>query len=99
MLPKEELFEETGISFEDANIHRLNVLYIRKPEVDYIYHPFKIDLSQLPDVWLSDEHQNYLWASSSDIENMPLMDGAREALQHYLQAIQDGKFYSELRWQ
>jgi 8-oxo-dGTP pyrophosphatase MutT (NUDIX family) len=95
---KRELFEETGISSEDAHIQRLNALYIRKPEVDYIYHSFKIHLDQIPEVCLSDEHQSYLWANSHDIENIALMDGAKEALQHYLQAIREGKFYSEEGW-
>lgn len=80
---KRELFEETGIIFEDEHIHPLNSLYIRKPEVDYIFHLFKIHLDQMPDVCLSDEHQSYIWANPNDIENIPLMDGAREALQHY----------------
>lgn len=80
---KRELFEETGISLEDAQIQRLNALYIRKPEVDYIYHPFKIHLDQIPEICLSDEHQSYIWANSRNIENIALMDGAKEALQHY----------------
>ena len=84
---KRELFEETGICFADADMYRLDPLYIRKPEVDYIYYPFKIHLDHLPEVCLSDEHQNYLWANSSDIESITLMDGAKEALQHYRNLI------------
>lgn len=80
---KRELFEETGISVEDAHVQRLNALYIRKPEVDYIYYLFKVQLNHVPEVCLSDEHQSYRWANSNDIENIALMDGAREALQHY----------------
>lgn len=79
-----ELLEETGISLENSSgIQRLNSLYIRKPEVDYVYHVFKVQLGQIPDVHLSDEHQNYIWATSKDIETIALMDGAKEALQHY----------------
>jgi 8-oxo-dGTP diphosphatase len=80
---KRELFEETGISFENTQIQRLNSLYIRKPEVDYVYHLFKVQLNGLPEVRLSNEHQSYKWASLKDIEEMALMDGAKEALQHY----------------
>lgn len=36
-----------------------------------------------PQVHLSDEHQSYMWATSKDIETIALMDGAKEALQHY----------------
>jgi 8-oxo-dGTP pyrophosphatase MutT (NUDIX family) len=81
---KRELLEETGISLENSSqIQRLNSLYIRKPEVAYVYHVFKVRLDQMPDVHLSDEHQAYIWANSKDIETMALMDGAREALRYY----------------
>lgn len=88
---KRELFEETGISFEAAHIQSLNALYIRKPEIDYIYHLFKIHLSQMPEVCLSDEHQNYIWANSNEIKNIALMDGAKEALEHYRSMINNKK--------
>lgn len=85
---KRELLEETGISFEnDSQIKYINSLYIRKPEVDYIYHAFKIHFDQIPEVHLSNEHQSYTWATSKDIETIALMDGAKEALQHYQSKI------------
>lgn len=84
---KRELFEETGISLEDpSQIQWVNSLYIRKPEVKYIYHSFKILLYQLPKVLLSEEHQNYKWATSKDMEEIPLMDGAKEVLKYYRDA-------------
>ena len=58
-------------------------MYIRKPEVDYIYHPFKIHLDQIPEVYLSDEHQSYIWATSKDIETHSFNGWRKEALQHY----------------
>lgn len=81
---KRELWEETGIAFENpSQIQRLNSLYIRKPEVDYVYHLFKVQLDQIPEVHLSDEHQSYTWATSKDMETIALMDGAKETLQLY----------------
>ncbi len=79
-----ELFEETGISLDPSSqIRSLGPLYIRKPELDYVFHLFKVQLPQAPNVRLSDEHQSYKWASSKDVEEMPLMAGAMQALQHY----------------
>jgi len=81
---KRELFEETGISLETSSeTQRLHSLYIRKPEIDYVFHQFKVQLGQMPDICLSNEHQNYKWATSKDIEQISLMDGAKETLQHY----------------
>jgi 8-oxo-dGTP pyrophosphatase MutT (NUDIX family) len=83
---KRELFEETRILLKDySQIQKLGTLYICKPEIDYAFHCFKIDLKNQPEVILSDENSDYLWASSSDIEKLNLMQAADEVLQHYRQ--------------
>ena len=39
---KRELFEETGIALErSSQIQYLKSLYIRKPEVDFVYHMYE----------------------------------------------------------
>ncbi len=86
--PKEgairELFEETGISLKDAaSLHYLDCLYIRKPEVDYVYHLFKVQLTEMPFIQLSNEHQDYRWATADELGMLPLMAGAKEAFQYY----------------
>lgn len=80
---KRELFEETNIIVEDRDIHAISSLYIRKPNIDYVYHLFQIDLKIKPKVRLSFEHLNYLWATQEKIETLPLMAGAFGALQKY----------------
>lgn len=57
---RRELFEETGIRVDSDSIHHLGSLYIRKPDLDYVYHLFKIALHERPDVQLSHEHSNFL---------------------------------------
>ncbi|MBX9744984.1 MAG: NUDIX hydrolase [Chlamydiales bacterium] len=78
-----ELFEETGISIALSQIRSLGPLYIRKPEMSYIYHLFKVHIDHIPTVYLSSEHQNYTWASFEELTNMPLMAGAKQALDFY----------------
>ncbi|MBN9376818.1 MAG: hypothetical protein BGO14_01465 [Chlamydiales bacterium 38-26] len=80
---KRELFEETGITIKDGLMNRLSQLYIRKPKLEYIYHPFKIFLAHRPQVFLSSEHQSYRWVDFSALDTVALMDGAREVLKHY----------------
>ena len=83
-----ELLEETGISLErPSQIQCVGSLYIRKPESDYVYHLFRVQVDQVPEVRLSDEHESYKWASLKDLEEMPLMAGAKEALQHYRKSL------------
>lgn len=80
---KRELYEETGILIEDSHLQKLKSLYIHKPEIDYVYHLFKVHFILTPAVVLSDEHQTYKWASAADLEEMPLIEGGKESLQHY----------------
>lgn len=83
-----ELFEETGI---EANPHRqvknLGSIYIRKPDLDYVYHLFAIHLDDFPQVFLSDEHDQYVWARWEDLPKMTLMLGGGEALEAYRRKI------------
>jgi 8-oxo-dGTP pyrophosphatase MutT (NUDIX family) len=85
---KRELFEETGIQMlTSTQIQYLNTLYIRKPDIDYVYYMFKIHLDKKPTIRLTSEHHNYRWANFKDMENMPLRAGAKEALQYYRKRI------------
>jgi len=78
-----ELFEETSISIDSSQIQPIGSLYIRKPEVDYIYHLFRIKVTSRPEVRLSLEHQNYRWVSAEEMERMPIMIGGKEAYARY----------------
>lgn len=78
---KRELFEETGIATEQ--IEPLGQLYIRKPEMDYIYHVFSVHLSEYPNVHLSSEHSAFVWVSIPQAKQLPLMKGALPALDYY----------------
>lgn len=73
-----ELYEETGIQIDALTT--LAVLYYRKPTVQYLFHIFKQEISAPFSPTLSDEHQNYIWASDEDLKRLPLMIGAKEAL-------------------
>lgn len=77
---RRELFEETGIQTAQT-FHPFGVLYIRKPELDYVFHLFKINLNSKPPILLSDEHQNYKWVGHHEIHQLDLMIAARELLQ------------------
>lgn len=83
---KRELLEETGIDIEaESSFRSLGELYIRKPEIDYIYHLFGINLMSSPAISLSSEHCSYRWVSRFEAESLPLMNGAKLALDTYFQ--------------
>ncbi|KIA77620.1 putative Nudix hydrolase YvcI [Parachlamydia acanthamoebae] len=79
-----ELFEETGIQVSCESLFcSIGQLYIRKPEMDYTYHLFEIVLDKQPVIQLSSEHTRYKWVSKQDVEKLPLMKGAKKALDFY----------------
>jgi len=81
---KRELFEETAISLEHPEqLKPLGTLYVCRPDFQYIYHLFKVDIDYFPEVRLSEEHTNYHWATRKELEEMPLMTGADQSLRHY----------------
>ncbi len=77
-----ELFEETGIQIKSPDqMLSLGALYIRKPTVDYVYHLFKVHLDHIPNICLSHEHTDYVWADPLHIKTLNLISGGIESLQ------------------
>lgn len=80
-----EIYEEIGIVLKESDVIFVKKLYIVKPHISYICHTFHCTLQTLPNIRLSyDEHQDYRWLHSSDIETVPLIDGAQEMIGIYL---------------
>lgn len=80
---RRELFEETGIDVGIEHFSSLGTLYIRLHDLDFIYHRFIVNLNDQPAVVLSAEHVSYKWVLRSEAENLPLMQGAQQALDAY----------------
>jgi len=81
---KRELFEETGIQLRSfSQFVYLGTLYIRKPDLDYVYYMFKIHLDQKPPIQLSVEHSDSRWANNEDLKALSLRPGVKEALHYY----------------
>lgn len=84
-----ELREETGIQVSPMQIRSLGMLYMRTPTLSYIYHLFHVPLSTLPTVQLSEEHTDYRWVDKKEQNTLPLMHGAKAALDYYYQYVED----------
>jgi 8-oxo-dGTP diphosphatase len=81
---KRELSEETGIDVaSDRLLQPLGSLYIRKTDLDYVYHMFALNLHAVPTILLSKEHVAYKWVSNKEAENLNLIKGAAQALDFY----------------
>lgn len=78
-----ELYEETGLRFQEADLKYLGVVYVCKPNVKYEYHMFHRRLESEPQILLNDENCDYRWVERKEIPQFPLMAGALEILQHF----------------
>ncbi len=58
-------------------------VFVRKPNVDYVYHMYHQNFSQFPLVSLNDEHQEYKWLSTKEVSNLPIISGGIEVLHHF----------------
>lgn len=83
-----ELFEEIGIHVEPNEIEPLSTFYIRLPELEYIFHTFRMSFAQRPSITLAlDEHTEARWVSVEEAMQLPLIRGGRESLTHYISEI------------
>ncbi len=73
-----EIFEETAILIDLSELRYIAPFYIRKPDFDFVFHLFHVKRAERPLISLSEENTNYCWVDSSEIEELPLLSGARE---------------------
>ena len=79
-----EVVEETGFQLNKNLLNQVGTLYIRYPHMDFVYHMFSQEVEDRPDIFLSNEHQDYCWLSMGEAFNLPLISGAKEAFHHFL---------------
>lgn len=78
-----ELFEETGIKVSSSQVKEIGKLYMQKPKGAYTYHMFQVHLDKMPEICLSAEHTQYLWAKAHEIDTLQLIGGGRKTLSYY----------------
>lgn len=77
-----ETREETGIFLSQDTAEFAGKLFFRHSGMDFVYHMFYWKPECLPEVRLNDEHEDYCWVSLEELETLPMMLGAVEALYH-----------------
>ena len=76
-----EIKEETGLHLP-SEVKHLGTVYIRYPEVDFIYHMYGHTLSELPEQIVIDpeEHQEYRLMTLKEALDLPLIRGEDECI-------------------
>jgi 8-oxo-dGTP diphosphatase len=75
-----EMEEETALILHPSQLSYIDKVYIRKPEVDFIFHLFRYPFDSLPSIVLNEEHEEFRWVSLEQALTLPLLPGADECL-------------------
>ncbi len=79
-----ELAEEAGVIAVKESLKRVGSLYIRRPEVDFIFHLFFLPLQEMPLLQVApDEHIEAAWVNFQEGIKLPLISGGREVLEYF----------------
>ncbi len=79
-----EVFEEVGIRINEDKLEEIDEMYIRGPQMDYIFYRFRVRFVTLPVIDLSlDEHVEAAWLTIEEAIKLPLIYGGVEALLSY----------------
>ena len=76
-----ELGEESGIKLAAHDVKNLGKLSICNPKGMYDYYMFYKKLDAQPVVKLNNEHTEFIWAEPEEVCSLPLIMGAKEALE------------------
>ncbi len=79
-----EVFEETGLFIDTADLKLIGPLYIQRPDLDYIFHIFYKPFLHRPKPQLNHEHTEFQWVSVPHVSSLPLIPGGEEVLNFFL---------------
>ena len=76
-----EIQEEAGIALVHSQLEHKGTVFIRYPEVDFIYHMFEHVLDSFPSLlMMSEEHTDYRWITLEEAITLPLIRGEEECI-------------------
>ncbi|MES2087625.1 MAG: NUDIX hydrolase [Patescibacteria group bacterium] len=70
-----EAFEETGLTLKESDLKYLRKVYVHHEGYDFVYHMFRLVLSDKPKITLVEkEHQGFCWISPKESLELNLVD-------------------------
>ena len=80
-----ELYEETGLSLKPEDLQPVGKLYVRHPNLDFIFHLFHKSFETEPALLVDPkEHLEAKWATVNEALEFPLIAGGIDTLNFYL---------------
>lgn len=81
-----EIKEEIGIDLDTGTLKSHGTLYCRLDGLDFTFHVFSSDYLEPPHLQIAlEEHLEALWVTRDDALKLPLITGAAEILEYYLE--------------
>ena len=69
-----EIHEETGLQFDKKTITHLQKVYVRFPDIDFIYHMFRTVIKNKKEIFLNpNEHKDFRWLTPKEAHGYPLI--------------------------
>ena len=85
-----EVLEETGLNLKSDEVKTLGHLYVKHPELDFIFHVFYKEFVRLPEVLLGlEEHLECRWISLDEAFELPLIGGGHEVISYAMRKIKE----------
>ncbi|MBS0615986.1 MAG: NUDIX hydrolase [Verrucomicrobia bacterium] len=77
-----EVREETAIDLEGKTLMYFGKVYIRYPEIDFLYHMYGYDFEdmKIPVTINLEEHSQYQWITLTEALKLPLIRGEDECI-------------------
>ncbi|MEI7620269.1 MAG: NUDIX hydrolase [Candidatus Falkowbacteria bacterium] len=76
-----EIREETGQEISSIQFEHLSKVYVRYPDYDFVYHMFRVQLTERPEIILSEsEHKDYKWITPKDALGLNLVKDTDECI-------------------
>ncbi len=76
-----EVEEETGLKLSKPKFKQHHTLYVRYPEYDFIYYPFRANFHEEPEITLNpQEHKEYRWVTPEEALKMKLVRDMDECI-------------------
>lgn len=89
-----ELAEEAGIQSSKETLAPIDALFIRRPEVDFIFYMFYLPLHEMPMLNIAaDENTEACWTNLQEGLKLLLISGGKEALEFFYLWKNDRKIY------
>lgn len=77
-----EIREETGIKISENLLSYHGKVYVRYPDMDYVFHMYEYQIENFPEVKFNpEEHEDFRWVALPDaLEQLTLIPGEEECI-------------------